>query len=149
MSTKDLESKAVLRACIGARASLAELKQACELLPNAAILTNSLPLLEAQASSEIENIVTTADELFRHVNSDAGATPEAKEALRYRQALLEGYRALHERPLTTRTAETVCSTIKGAEMTVRRVPGTRLENTVTGEIIYTPPEGESLLRDLL
>ena len=57
----DLETRAVLKACIEARAALAELKQAGELIPNQAVLINSIPLLEAQASSEIENIVTTTD----------------------------------------------------------------------------------------
>ena len=66
----DLETKPVLRQCIRARAALAELKQAAELLPNSAILINTLPLLEARASSEIENIVTTADKLFRHLQSE-------------------------------------------------------------------------------
>ena len=62
---QDLESKRVLKQCIEARAAVAELKQAAELLPNQKVLINTLPLLEAQASSEIENIVTTADRLFQ------------------------------------------------------------------------------------
>ena len=61
----DLETKAVLKQCITARAALAELKQAAELIPNQGALINTLPLLEAQASSEIENIVTTTDRLFQ------------------------------------------------------------------------------------
>ena len=144
-----LETLDVLRACIGARAALAELKQAAELIPNPAMLINTLPLLEAQASSEIENIVTTADELFRHAQSEGNANAATKEALRYRSALLEGFKALAERPITTRMAEQVCSRIKNVEMGVRRVPGTKLANSTTHETIYTPPEGEALLRDLL
>src|ERR1700730_11177461 len=69
----ELETKPVLKQCIAARAALAELKQAAELLPNPAMLINTLPLLEAQASSEIENIVTSADKLFQHMQADAGA----------------------------------------------------------------------------
>ncbi|MBU6436233.1 MAG: Fic family protein, partial [Betaproteobacteria bacterium] len=60
----ELESRAVLKSCIEARAALAELKQAAELIPNQAMLINTLPLLEAKDSSEIENIVTTTDQLF-------------------------------------------------------------------------------------
>ncbi|MEO8617357.1 MAG: Fic family protein [Luteolibacter sp.] len=116
---------------------------------NQGVLINTLPLLEAQASSEIENIVTTADRLFRFRESDGGADAPTKEALRHSQALLEGFRTLAEHPLNTRTAEEVCSKIKGTAMTVRRVPGTTLANDRTGEVIYTPPVGESLLRDLL
>lgn len=145
----EVETRAVLKRCITARAALAELKQAAELIPNQAMLISTLPLLEARASSEIENIVTTADELFRHVGNEAQANPSTKEALRYSRSLFEGYAALKQYPLNTRTAEQVCSTIKGVEMTVRRTPGTTLKNDGTGETIYTPPEGEALLRDLL
>jgi len=146
---KELETKPVLKRCIAARAALAELKKAAELIPNPAMLINTLPLLEARASSEIENIVTTADKLFRHLQADSGADPATKEALRYRRALLEGVAALKSRPLTTRTAESICTQIKGVEMTVRKVPGTTLANDATGEVIYTPPEGEALIRDML
>ncbi|MDA0226341.1 MAG: Fic family protein, partial [Proteobacteria bacterium] len=100
-------------------------------------------------SSEIENIVTTTDELFRYVGNEAQANPATKEALRYSRALFEGFEALRRRPLSTRTAEQICTTIKGVEMSVRRTPGTTLMNDRTGATIYTPPEGEALLRDLL
>jgi len=145
----DLEPRAVLKQCVTARAALAELKQAAELIPNPAMLINTLPVLEARASSEIENIVTTADRLFRHLAADSGADPATHEALRYRRALLEGVKALKARPLTTRTAESICTQIKGVQMSVRKVPGTALANYATGELVYTPPEGEARIRDLL
>ncbi len=145
----ELETRAVLKQCIGARAALADLKQAAELIPNPAVLINTLPLLEAQASSEIENIVTTADRLFRHAQGDAPTDPDTREALRYRRALLEGGQALSQRPITTATAEVICTQIKGVEMRVRRVPGTALVNGATGAVIYTPPEGETRIRDIL
>jgi len=145
----DLEPRAVLKQCVTARAALAELKQAAELIPNPAMLINTLPVLEARASSEIENIVTTADRLFRHLAADSGADPATHEALRYRRALLEGVKALKARPLTTRTAESICTQIKGVQMSVRKVPGTALANYATGEVVYTPPEGEARIRDLL
>lgn len=144
-----LEVRAVLLSCIEARAALAELKQASELIPNPRMLINTLPLLEARASSEIENIVTTADRLFETLDAVGTADPATREAHRYRLALVDGSADLERRPLSTRTAEVVCSAIKGMEMSVRRVPGTQLANTMTGQIIYTPPEGESLLRDKL
>ncbi|EIP98317.1 hypothetical protein OpiT1DRAFT_02773 [Opitutaceae bacterium TAV1] len=145
----ELETRAVLKQCITARAAVAELKQAAELIPNQGVLINTLPLLEAQASSEIENIVTTTDRLFQFRQADEQADPATKEALRYSHALLEGYRTLAAHPLSTRTAECVCSGIKGIDMTVRRVPGTALGNSATGTIIYTPPVGEDRLRHLL
>jgi Fic family protein len=145
----ELETRAALKQCVTARAALAELKQAAGLIPNPAMLVNTLPILEARASSEIENIVTTADKLFRHLQADGSADPATREALRYRSALLEGVRALKKRPLATRTAEVICTQIKGTEMTVRKVPGTVLARGAAGDVVYTPPEGEALLRDLL
>ena len=144
-----LETKTVLRACIAARAALAGLKQTAELIPNQSMLINTLPILEAQASSAVENIVTTADRLFENLHSEVNTGPATKEALRYRVALMDGYLALDEIPLCTRTAETICATIKGTNMRVRKVPGTKLANAATGEIIYTPPEGETIIRELL
>ena len=145
----DLESRAVLKQCVEARSALAGLKRSVDLIPNPGMLINTLPLLEAQASSEIENIVTTADALFKHLHGGGGSDPATREALRYREALLEGFRALAKRPVTTRTAELICTRIKGVEMTVRKVPGTALQSTASGEVIYTPPDSESRLRDLL
>ena len=145
----ELETRAVLKQCITARAALAELKQAGVLIPNQSVLINTLPLLEAQASSEIENIVTTTDRLFQFQHTGERADPATREALRYSSALLEGYRALKTHPLSTRTAEQVCTRIKGVQMQVRRVPGTTLANDKTGAVIYTPPVGEDLLRTKL
>lgn len=145
----EVETRAVLKQCITARAALAELKQAAELIPNQGMLINTLPLLEARASSEIENIVTTTDRLFQFRSADERADPATKEALRYGHALMHGFQALKDRPLTTATAEAVCTRIKGVEMQVRRTPGTALANETTGEIIYTPPVGEARLRELL
>ncbi len=117
-----LESRAVLKACI-----------------------------EARASSEIENIVTTADQLFRFAQPDRQglADPATKEALRYRAALRRGAELLQTRPLTTATAVEVCRTLLAVDLDVRRVPGTALLNDATGQVVYTPPEGESALRALL
>ena len=146
----ELETKAVLKQCILARAALAELRQAGELIPNQSVLINIIPLLEAKDSSEIENIVTTTDRLFQFADDrEALADPATKEALRYRTALREGFESLAKHPLSTRTAVEICCTIKGVDMDVRRTPGTALVNERSGELIYTPPEGEALIRDKL
>ncbi|MFA7438976.1 protein adenylyltransferase Fic [Castellaniella sp.] len=147
---QDIETKAVLKACIEARAALAELRVSGRIIPNQAVLINSIPLLEAQASSEIENIVTTTDRLFRFANDTGGqADPATKEALRYRTALNRGFGMLQQRPLSTAIAVEVCRTIKGVELDIRDTPGTALMNDATGTVIYTPPEGEDLLRTKL
>lgn len=145
----ELETRAVLKRCITARATVAALKQAAELIPNQSMLINIIPMLEARDSSEIENIVTTTDRLFQFAQGDNAADPATKEALRYRTALHRGFHSLANRPLCTATAVEICRTLKGADMDIRRTPGTRLTNDRTGEVIYTPPEGEALLRDML
>ncbi len=146
----ELETKDVLRAAIGASAALAQLDQAVVSIPNPTVLINSIPLLEAQASSEIENIVTTTDELFRHIGEDTSAAdPATRETLRYRTALHRGFRLTNERGLTASTAAAVCSIIKAREMKVRAMPGTRIANPNTNEVIYSPPEGRDLIEGKL
>jgi Fic family protein len=146
----ELETRSVLKLCIEARAQLAELKQLGERIPNQSILINTIPLLEAQASSEIENIVTTNDQLFRFAEQgEQQADPATKEALRYRTALKDGFSSLASRPLSTATAVAVCRTIKNTDLDIRRVPGTTLANADSGDIIYTPPEGENVIREKL
>jgi Fic family protein len=147
---RDIETKPVLKACIGARAAIAALKTAGELIPNQSVLINSIPLLEAQASSEIENIVTTTDRLFRFANEAASPPDSAtKEALRYRTALHQGFQMLEKRPVSTAMAIDVCRTIKGVDLDIRATPGTALLNDATGEIIYSPPDGRDLLNEKL
>ena len=145
-----IENNDVLKKCIDARVALAELKQAAELIPNAAVLVNALPLLEARASSEIENIVTTTDKLFEFVDiAEDKADAATKEALRYRTALFEGSKMVQRRMLSTDMAIQICSTIKGIELDIRDDSGTRLSNRKTGAVIYTPPIGQKLLVEKL
>lgn len=145
----DVETRDVLRATITARAALAELKQAADLIPDQRMLIASLPVLEARASSEIENVVTTADELFRSLSLDSVHDAAAREALRYREAPLEGFRSIASRPIATRTAEAIASRIKGVDMPVRRHPGTILRNDLTGDTIFTPSADHDHIRALL
>jgi Fic family protein len=146
----EIETRRVLKKCVAARAGLAALNEAAKLIPNQTVLINTIPLSEAKNSSEIENIVTTNDKLFQYANDNPeSADPQTKETLRYRTALIEGYRELKKRPLTTATAIKLCRIIKGVDLDIRKTPGTTLRQHRTGQIIYTPPEGEALLRDKL
>ena len=147
---EQIESTPILKRCIEARVSLAELKQAAELIPNSAVLVNALPLLEARASSEIENIVTTTDKLFEFADiAEDRADAATKEALRYRSALYEGTKMVQRRMLTTDMAIQICSTIKGMELDIRAEPGTTLKSRMTGKVIYTPPVGQQALVKML
>jgi len=129
-----IETTEILKSCIKSRVALAELKQAAELIPNSAVLVNALPLLEARASSEIENIVTTTDKLFEYVDiAEDRADAATKEALRYRTALFEGSKMVRRGMLSTDMAIQICSTIKGLELDLRAESGTTLKNRMSGE----------------
>ena len=132
-----VETPAILKKCISARVALAELKQAAELIPNASVLINALPLLEAQASSEIENIVTTTDKLFEFVD-----VPD-------RRALFEGTKRVRGKRVTVDVAIDVCRMIKDEVLDIRSKSGTNLRNQATGKVVYTPPDGQAVIREKL
>lgn len=146
-----LETEPVLKAAIRASRSLAELKGRTRTVPNPTILLNTIALQEAKASSEIENIFTTNDELYRGLSLDASTqSPHAKEVLHYNEALWLGAEALRKRPvLSVNLAIEMVNTIKKDTTGVRKLPGTQLKNPATGEVIYTPPEGEERILELL
>jgi Fic family protein len=145
--THSLESLELYKALVPASEALARLSASAEHLPNQAALYQSVILLEAKASSEIEQIVTTDGMLFGSNTSTQDVDPMTKEIHRYGAAT--HYAWNEERPLFTPVVEEVCSIIQGHEVQVRKVPGTTLKNPRTNEIIYTPPDGEPLLRGLL
>lgn len=143
----EVETPQVLKSVIEASRHLAALNMACKRLPDPSLLINVTALLEAQASSEIENVVTTNDELFRAAHHALGEpeSPAVKEALRYRGALRAGFDHLRERPFSVQTAFVVASSLTGSEAQVRSMPGTFIGNPVTRERTYTPPEGRAVI----
>lgn len=147
----DLETKRVLKCLVAANQSLAELKGYAELLPNKSIIINSIVLQEAKDSSEIENIVTTHDQLFQAMAADKQTEePAVKEVLNYRRALYEGFDRVKTRGLlTTNTILAVQEALEQSRAGIRRLPGTKLVNDRTGEVMYTPPENVTVIRDLL
>ncbi len=144
--SQDVESLELLKALVPASEALARLSATAQLLPNQAALYQSVILLEAKASSEIEQIVTTDENLFGSESPQKALDPMTKEVHRYAEAISYGWE--EKKPLCTPVLEEVCSIIKGHQMEVRCVPGTALKNQL-GEIVYTPPDRDSLLRDLL
>ncbi len=144
----ELETKKVLKQAIAATRVLAELKGRVDEIPNQSMLVNAITLQEAKDSSEIENIVTTEDNLYQAFTANTNTTDaQTKEVLRYRQALWEGYNYLDERPLSTNTFVSIVQTIKENNAGIRKTAGTRI--SCNDKTIYTPPEGENILRDLL
>lgn len=107
----------------------------------------AIPLLEAQASSEVENIVTTTDDLFRYAaDENEDASPEVKEILRYRTALYAGADLVRDRPVGTTLAMTVCSRIRAIDTRIRELPGTFIGSSSTGRPVYAPPEGKDVIQ---
>ena len=137
------ESPALLKALAKAHRYLAELKGRASNIPNQGILIDTLSLQEAKASSEIENIVTTQDELFQlNAFPEKLGSPAAKEVARYRDALRHGYQEqLSKKGLVTNNVIIAMFRIlKRTEDGFRKTPGTALKNETTGEIVYVPPQ---------
>lgn len=145
-----LETTAVLRRAITASRALAELKGAGNLIPNRSILINSIPLQEARLSSEIENIVTTQDALFRAAVEEPGrADAPTREVLRYRTALRRGYDALQTRPIDIDLIVEVCRVLSDGRATLRDQEPILIEDVAAGAAVYTPPRGRARIVALL
>ena len=145
-----LESVPILRRCISARAALAELKGVTEPIPTPSILIRLIGLQEARVSSEIENIVTTTDDVYQALADSLDATdPATKEVLRYQEALLAGVKAVAKKSLlTTNLFCEIASTLRQVDTRVRSVPGTKIAGGAR-RTVTTPPEGESVIRSKL
>jgi Fic family protein len=145
-----VETLATLKKAIGANRALAELKGAGNVIPDQTILLSTLVLQEARLSSEIENIVTTNDRLYRALGDDDGRhDASTKEVLRYHRALRHGCNRLQAGvPLSPSLLEELVTIIRQHEAGVRTLPGTLIAS-LGGETIYTPPDGEERLRGLL
>jgi len=135
------ETPAILKKLASSSRKLAELKGMAASIPNQGILINALALQEAKDSSEIENIVTTHDELFKDdVHPEAFANPAAKEVLRYRQALRVGFELMRGSGLLTcNHIIQIQGELERNNAGFRKLPGTALKDGA-GQTIYTPPQ---------
>lgn len=146
----ELETKDIMRETAKANRKLAELKGYSEIVPNKNILINAITLNEAKESSEIENIITTHDELFSALSKTKELFGSAKEVLNYKEALWRGIELIKEKGiLTTNMFVEVQAIIEGNHAGIRKQGDTKLINDKTGEIVYTPPETETEIRNLL
>lgn len=141
-----LESVDILKQTVGASRALERLRGTAARLPNPRVLVSGIVLQEARLSSEVENIVTTNDELYRAAAgiSDGLVDPATKEVLRYREALWYGFEQLDKRPLGTSLFVELVQIIRQTSAGIRNTPGTNLKDG-KGRVIYTPPEGEAVL----
>lgn len=147
---KEIETKKVLIKTISASRALGKLNGALSNLPNPNLFLDTIHLKEAKASSEIENIITTNDELFKSLIAEKNHhNLAAKEIIGYKSALWQGLKDLEERPfITTNLCIKLVQIIKQNNSGIRVTPGTTLLNG-KGEKIYTPPSGEDIIRNKL
>lgn len=147
---KVLETTKVLRKTIDASRALAQLNGMLTNLPNPTLFLDTIHLQEAKASSEIENIITTNDDLYKSIVADKKFDNSAtKEVLSYKEALWNGLKVIEKRPfITTNLCIDIVQSIKKNTAGIRATPGTALKNA-KGETIYTPPTGETVIREKL
>jgi cell filamentation protein, protein adenylyltransferase len=147
----DIETKTMLKSLPSAHAALAELKGIASTMPNQSILINTLGLQEAKDSSAIENIITTHDDLYKsELNLDSYKSLNAKEVQNYIAATKTGFDLISKTGLlTNRIVLKIQEILEGNKAGFRKLPGTTLKNTSTGEIIYTPPQDPEEIKDLM
>ncbi|MCK4875131.1 MAG: Fic family protein [Sulfurimonas sp.] len=147
---QDLETKTVLKKIVSANKALAELKGAAKSIPNQSILINALALQEAKDSSEIENIVTTHDELYRATVSSVNVSNDAKEVQRYREALYRGFALVKDNKLLLKKhIIEIQQVLEKNNAGIRTQSGTMLKNDKTDEVIYMPPQNYQDIQDLM
>ena len=146
-----VETIAILKQESKSAVALAELKGLTNTLPNPNILINAVILKEAQASSGIENVITTQDKLYQALYAKSAKPDVAtKEVLRYREALLMGTRLIKEKGfLNTNGIIAIQKELEENNAGLRRLPGTALINDLTNEVIYTPPDNFDTISDLI
>jgi len=146
----DIETKSILRKTISAGRALAQLNGTLLNLPNPTLFLDTIYLQEAKASSEVENIITTNDELYKSLVADKKVENSAtKEVLSYKEAVWLGLEQIKKNPfITTNLCVSIVQCIKQNTASIRNTSGTTLSNT-KGEVIYTPPSGESIIREKL
>lgn len=146
----DIETKNILRKTISAGRALAQLNGTLLNLPNPTLFLDTIHLQEAKASSAVENIITTNDELYKSFVAEKKIeNSSTKEVLSYKEALWLGLEALKAKPfITTNLCIKIVQCIKQNNASLRVTPGTTLSNN-NGEVIYTPPTGEIVIREKL
>lgn len=147
---QEIESKKVLKKIVSSNIALAELKGAVKSIPNQSILINALSLQEAKDSSEVENIVTTHDELYRADISTSNISHQAKEVQNYREALYRGFSLVQEHKLLLKKhIVEIQQVLEKNNAGIRTQAGTTLKNEKTGEVIYTPPQNHQDIQNLM
>ncbi|MEW4924436.1 Fic family protein [Algibacter sp. 2305UL17-15] len=145
-----VETLKILRQLSKSSKALGELKGIAQTMPNQEMLINAVVLQEAKDSSEIENIITTQDELYKALNTKTKQAPQVKEVINYRKAIFLGHNLLKKQGfLRLKDIELLQKTIIENNAGIRSMAGTVLKNDKTGEVVYVPPQEKSEILDLL
>jgi len=146
-----VETINILRQATKAAAALAELKGIAKIIPNQTMLVNAIVLQEAKDSSEIENIITTQDELYKAIAIDKpNISDSTKEVVNYRKAIFLGFNLIEKQGfLSINDIIRIQQVLVGNSAGIRNLPGTVLKNSNSGEVVYTPPQDEIEIKDLL
>lgn len=145
----EVENVTVLKALNATSRVLGELKGEIKKIPNSQILIDTISLQEAKDSNEIENIVTTDDELYQASVETKNISQAAKEAQNYAKALKLGFAIIKDQELLTINHIKKIQEIVSPNHPVRKVPGTVLKNPKTQEVVYTPPQHHKDIVELL
>lgn len=147
----EVETKAVMRKTALAHKALAELKGVITSIPNQNILTETLTLREARESSAVENIISTFAEVYQSsLFAGQFASPAAKEVLLYAKALKAGFQLVKKNGLLTNSIILqIQEQVEGNSAGFRKLPGTKLLNDATGEVVYTPPQDNNTIVSLM
>ncbi len=147
---ESLETKSVLKKAASAHRYLAELKGVAATIPNEAILINMLTLQEAKDSSEVENIITTQDDLYKANLFADYRNPAAKEVQDYASALTRSFEQIRKQKLIRlHDVLQVQQAIEHNRAGLRTLPGTELKNQQTGAVVYTPPQAADAVAGLM
>lgn len=146
----NVETSSVLKQLAITSRALAELKGIAKTMPNQNILINAIMINEAKASSEIENIVTSHDEIYKAMIKPNNSNPYAKEVIDYRGAIWAGYRDLEKNGyISLELIKKVQEKIEHNNAGIRSTLGTVIKNTKTDEIIYIPPQSKDEILDYM
>ena len=146
----NLKTNKILEQLTVSSRALAELKGYANTIPNMHILINAVTINEAKDSSAIENIVTTHDDIYKVLTESGFKEENAKEVVDYRNAIWAGYEQIKKDGfINTNTIVKIQGIIEHNNAGIRKLPGTELKNSLTGETIYTPPQNEEEIRDYL
>lgn len=145
-----VETLKTLKAASTAMQALGELKGVAQSIPNQSMLVNAAVLQESKDSSEIENIITTQDQLYQALSTDKYANSAVKEVVNYRKAVFLGFNLIKQNGfIRFSDLNHIQSVIVENTAGIRSTPGTVLKNDKTGEVVYTPPQDKQEILDLL